>query len=274
MKRVFHGRIKSPVFLRAMLCLACARYHNMHAHNILHVVRVFCVRACVLYIWIVRVKHVLCMLCAYCEHILYIWIVCTYGIYELCAHIVYTNCVHIFVYMNCVHIFVYIAHTIYNMCIPYVHAINKLFYAHDSKCSVFYEKSPTIYEKSPGCKRALHFMGRARSCITHTAGWPRLIECLTLQGIFRKRATNYRALLRKMTSKDKASYGSSPPSVCVWCVCVWCVCVWCAQLKARCILWKMLCTACKEGMYVRVRVRVCVCVRERERERPLTTQGH
>ena len=28
---------------------------------------------------------------------------------------------------------------------------------------------------------------------------------------FRKRATNYRALLRKMTYKDKASYESSPP---------------------------------------------------------------
>jgi len=31
-----------------------------------------------------------------------------------------------------------------------------------------------------------------------------------LQVIFRKRATNYRALLRKMTYKDKASYGFSP----------------------------------------------------------------
>jgi len=29
--------------------------------------------------------------------------------------------------------------------------------------------------------------------------------------LFRKRATNHRALLRKMTYKDKASYGSSPP---------------------------------------------------------------
>ena len=34
---------------------------------------------------------------------------------------------------------------------------------------------------------------------------PRPIECLKLQVIFRKRATNYRALLRKMTDKDKAS---------------------------------------------------------------------
>ena len=33
--------------------------------------------------------------------------------------------------------------------------------------------------------------------------------------IFRKRATNHRAILRKITSKDKASYGSSPIG-CLW----------------------------------------------------------
>jgi len=43
--------------------------------------------------------------------------------------------------------------------------------------------------------------------------WPRLIKCLKLQVIFRKRATIYRALWRKMTCKDKASYGSSPPCI-------------------------------------------------------------
>jgi len=37
------------------------------------------------------------------------------------------------------------------------------------------------------------------------------LGCLKLQVIFRKRATNYRTLLRKITYKDKASYGSSPP---------------------------------------------------------------
>jgi len=45
-------------------------------------------------------------------------------------------------------------------------------------------------------------------------GSRRPIGCLKLQVIFHKRATNYRALLRKMTYKDKASYESSPP--CVW----------------------------------------------------------
>jgi len=44
-----------------------------------------------------------------------------------------------------------------------------------------------------------------------TTGWRRPIGCLKSQDSFRKRATNYRALLRKMTYKDKASYGSSPP---------------------------------------------------------------
>jgi len=40
--------------------------------------------------------------------------------------------------------------------------------------------------------------------------WRRCIGCLKLQVIFRKRATNFRDLLRKMTYKDKAFYGSSP----------------------------------------------------------------
>jgi len=43
------------------------------------------------------------------------------------------------------------------------------------------------------------------------AKWPRPIGCLKLQVIFRKRANNYRALLRKMICKDKASYDSTPP---------------------------------------------------------------
>ena len=44
-------------------------------------------------------------------------------------------------------------------------------------------------------------------------GWPRPVGCLKLQVIVCKRATKYRALLRKMTYKDKASYGSLPPCI-------------------------------------------------------------
>ena len=40
---------------------------------------------------------------------------------------------------------------------------------------------------------------------------PRPVGCHELHVIFCKRATNYRALLRKMTYKDRASHGSSPP---------------------------------------------------------------
>jgi len=46
--------------------------------------------------------------------------------------------------------------------------------------------------------------------------WRRPIWCLKLQVIFCKRATNYRTLLQKMTCKDKASYGSSPPCMYHW----------------------------------------------------------
>ena len=49
------------------------------------------------------------------------------------------------------------------------------------------------------------------SLISLRTGWRRPIGCLKLQVIFRKRASNYRALLRKMTYEDKASYGPSPP---------------------------------------------------------------
>ena len=45
-------------------------------------------------------------------------------------------------------------------------------------------------------------------CHEWTTGWQRSLE---LQVIFRKRAPTYRSLLRKMTCKDKASYGFSPP---------------------------------------------------------------
>jgi len=44
-------------------------------------------------------------------------------------------------------------------------------------------------------------------------GWRRPIGCLKLQVIFRERATNYRARLRKMTSTDKVSYDFTPPCI-------------------------------------------------------------
>ena len=49
------------------------------------------------------------------------------------------------------------------------------------------------------------------STCPQSTGWRRPIGCLKLPDIFRKRATNHRALLRKMTHKYKASYDSKPP---------------------------------------------------------------
>jgi len=49
--------------------------------------------------------------------------------------------------------------------------------------------------------------------MSHT-GWRRPIGCLKLQVIFCKRATNYRAILRKMPCTDEASHGTSPPYMC------------------------------------------------------------
>ena len=45
----------------------------------------------------------------------------------------------------------------------------------------------------------------------HCKGWRRPIGCLKLQVNLRKRATNYRALLREMTYEDKASCDSMHP---------------------------------------------------------------
>jgi len=51
---------------------------------------------------------------------------------------------------------------------------------------------------------------RHPSVLRHSFWWRRCIGFLKLQVSFRKRATNYRALLRKMTYEDKGSYGPSP----------------------------------------------------------------
>ena len=45
-------------------------------------------------------------------------------------------------------------------------------------------------------------------------GWRGVIGCLQSQVIFRKRATHHRALLQKMTYKEKAFYDATPP--CTW----------------------------------------------------------
>jgi len=84
------------------------------------------------------------------------------------------------------------------------------------KCTIvrghFTQKSPTIsgsfakndMQGTYPCQPTGHTTAR-------DTGWRRPIGRLKLEVIFRKRATNYRALLRTLTYTDKASYGSSPP---------------------------------------------------------------
>jgi len=62
----------------------------------------------------------------------------------------------------------------------------------------------------------LNFNGsKGDLCAMHS--WrQRLIGCVKLQVIFHKRATNYRALLQKMTYTDKASFDSTPPCTCCY----------------------------------------------------------
>ena len=75
---------------------------------------------------------------------------------------------------------------------------------------------PYVSRDSFTCVTRIHMCGVIRWYVWLTAsgtGWRRPIGCLKLQVIFCKRATNYRALLRKMTCEDKASYESSPPCI-------------------------------------------------------------
>jgi len=63
----------------------------------------------------------------------------------------------------------------------------------------------TLQHTSWGIIHTMH--KEIHRCIT---GWRRSIGCLKLQVSFRRRASNYRALLRKMNYKDKTPYGSLP----------------------------------------------------------------
>ena len=57
-----------------------------------------------------------------------------------------------------------------------------------------------------------HTLQSLESCVfSSPTGRQICIQCLKLRVSFRKRASHYRALLRGMTIKDKASYGSLPP---------------------------------------------------------------
>jgi len=49
--------------------------------------------------------------------------------------------------------------------------------------------------------------------VGHAVSFSRTFPADSRRLFFRKRATNYRALLRKMTYEDKASYDCTPPCI-------------------------------------------------------------
>ena len=73
--------------------------------------------------------------------------------------------------------------------------------------------------------------------------------CLKLQVIFHQRATNYRALLQKITYEDKASYDFTPP--CIRC---------CNTIDIHSYIIVHLCVRVDMCICVCVCVFVCVCV--------------
>jgi len=77
------------------------------------------------------------------------------------------------------------------------------------------EKRPTYIKRDLHIWKETSMSSKLASSTTilshcRTTGWRRLIGSPKLQIIFHKRATKYRALLQKMTYKDKGSYESSP----------------------------------------------------------------
>ena len=102
------------------------------------------------------------------------------------------------------------------------------------------------------------------TCNTHTpylytcdTGWRRLIGSPKLQIIFHKRATKYRALLRKMTYKNKGSYESSPP-----CNYIYVIFIHCTIHTYTTYIHVTLtyCTCDIHTVYIYIGL-VCVCVR-------------
>ena len=103
-------------------------------------------------------------------------------------------------------------------------------------------------------------------------GGQRLIGCLKLQVNFCKRATSYRAHLRKMTYKDKPSSASSPPcidhhEITGMIVCVY-ICVCCIHMHV-CVCFAYICVyicvcciymhICVFTLHTYVYMFVCVC---------------
>jgi len=105
--------------------------------------------------------------------------------------------------------------------------ISGYFAGNDPRDEASYKSSPPCISQVCGMNLTVAQSSKSQVWSTlmhvyasiHDTGWQRPIGCLKLQVIFRKRATNYRAVLWNMTYKHKASCGSSPLCVCTWMCC-------------------------------------------------------
>jgi len=121
---------------------------------------------------------------------------------------------HLFL-SNCIRVCIYIYENAY-ICMCTIYICNP---AHACMYTFIYTKMHT-YVCVQYTYVTVHMYAFIHLYTNISTGWRRLIGCLKLQVIFRKRATNYRALLRKLTHEHMASYGSSPPCMCI-CACIY-----------------------------------------------------
>jgi len=94
----------------------------------------------------------------------------------------------------------------------YIHIclhINTLQWLYNGSTTTLHRLYTWIFRK---CRYIHIFIHTVKQTLYSATGWRRLIGSPKLQIILHKRATKCRALLRKMTYKDKGSYESSPPS--------------------------------------------------------------
>ena len=107
--------------------------------------------------------------------------------------------------------------------------IRDVFIRHFTHCNTLQHTAThcnTLQHTATHCRNITH----QYDILTRDKGRRRPIECVTLQVIFRQRATNCRALLREMAYHDKASYGSSILMGGIFhsCMCMtyWCMTYW------------------------------------------------
>ena len=112
---------------------------------------------------------------------------------------------HVYIIYIYTYIFTYLCVYMHSHTFLHAHDIYIIYHTYKEYMSEIFAVS-NIYTRM-----YIHSDTKTHNRHTDDTGQRRTIRCLELQAIFPKRATNYRALLRKMTCEDKASSDSTPP---------------------------------------------------------------